>query len=495
MSTSTGVPLTSLPGVRRWLRRVRDDLRAGRSCLWLLPRGQTFGPDCVADVLLAELLHELGDFILLPEGRVRAIATPTPSALAQVSSMHWSGLAPMLDYDDGMSGFGTSSVAVATPAPKRPATPAECLAELLNRLAGELADPAQPPTDWPRPITDRAESSPADGVLARLVGKAAGSAELRPIVIQAWREETPFAAANFLRRLTATAKEAGLSPARRPRALVVATAEDLPPDLPDQLGREEIAVHWWWGAISRLDTATVVAINRPPTSSPAGRQQLLEAVVQATIVELCGPFLDVAATLAANWSGSSGTLDDSLRQAVAETVADDLGPLGRREGAGGPGHRPSNRELASWSSGLVDNWDGNVRCHPAGDLAHRNAVTTRIWLAQHHALLPRLDDAREDFARVVSRRARIPLPQLVQQYGPQHIVESPASAVGDGDAGVTLAAMELGSMWGAHIKRDIILEKDERRRLRILWESRNRLAHRTPLDEARLRDLVAELGG
>lgn len=276
---------------------------------------------------------------------------------------------------------------------------------------------------------------------------------------------------------------------------MVAAVEDMGPELPGQLGREEIAVHWWWGAIGRLDTATVVAVNRPPAHGSAGCQQLLEAVIQATIVELCGPFLDVAAALAEIWDGSSARLVDALNQAVAETVIDDLGPLRRREGAGSPGHRPSHWELELWSSGLVDNWDGHVRCHPACDLAQGHAVTTRVWLAQHQALLPRLDDAREDFAEVVRRRSRIPIPQLTNQYGHQRGSRTPTGMSGEGGADVTLTAMELGSMWGAHVNKDIILNKDERRRLRILWESRNRLAHRTPLDESRLRDLVAELGG
>lgn len=481
------MPLTSLPGVRRWLRRVRDDLRAGRSCLWLLPRAQTFGPDCVADSLLSELLHELGDFILLQEG-ARRPETPTAGA-AELNVAYWSGLAPMLDYDDGMSGFGSSAVAVRVPTVERPATPAESLAELLDRLGGGLA---QPSAEGLPPSTDRAVSSSADEVLARLVGKTGDSPELRPIIIQAWREATPLAAAGLLRRLAATAKEAGLPTAQRPRALVVATTEDLPPELPDQLGREEIAVHWWWGAIGRLDTATVVAVNRPPVHSSVGGRQLLEAVVQATIIELCGPFLDVAAVLAEDWNGSPETLVGSLRRAAGATVVDDRHQLGRREGVGGPGGRPGRQELASWSSGLLDNWDGHVRCHPAGEVAHAQTVTTRVWLAQHHALLPRLDDAREAFTEVVRRRARMPLEQLVHQYGSQHGVEA-RNGRREGDAGATLAAMELGSMWGAHMNGDIILEKNERRRLRILWESRNRLAHRTALDEVRLRDLVTEL--
>ncbi|MBV7700771.1 hypothetical protein [Streptomyces sp. TRM70350] len=48
-------------------------------------------------------------------------------------------------------------------------------------------------------------------------------------------------------------------------------------------------------------------------------------------------------------------------------------------------------------------------------------------------------------------------------------------------------------MWGAHCDGTIALIPAERRRLRILREARNLLAHRVPLDGDRLRHLVEEL--
>ena len=491
MSVSTVVPLNSLPGVRGWLRRLHDDLRAGRSCLWLLPRTQVSGSDCVADALVTELLHEIGEFILLSTSDPNSGDIRAPAETAQPIGSQWSGLAPPLDYDDGMSGFGTSTT-VRCPAPARRFTPAESLAELLERLAGQLASPARPQEAEFGADGDPVERLSTDGVLGQLVGAAEGRPETRPVVIRAWREETPTAATNFLRQLVARVKEAGLPPSRRPRALVVATAEDLPADLPDQFARDDIAVHWWWGAIGRLDTATVVAVNRPPTAGLAGRQQLLEAVVQATIIEICGPFLDVAAVLAGHWNGSPETLLGALQLAIAETVVEEVDLPGQRERAGGPGHRPGQLVLTPWSDGLVENWDGRLHCHPAYDVAHGRTVSTRVWLAQHQALLPGLDDAREQFTDVVRRRARMSLPELAVRYGPQH-VDVPAEAVTDRDNGRVLSAMELGSMWGAHVNGHISLNEAERRRLRILWLSRNRLAHRTPLDETQLNHLVAEL--
>ncbi|MBS2963576.1 hypothetical protein KGA66_10995 [Actinocrinis puniceicyclus] len=327
-------------------------------------------------------------------------------------------------------------------------------------------------------------------MLAWLAGGAGGRTETRPIVIEAWREKTPSATVSFLRQLVATAKEAGLPPLRRPRALIVAAAEDLPADLPDQLARDEIAVHWWWGAVGRLDTATVVAVNRPPTTGMVGRQQLLEAVVQATVTELSGPFLEVAAELA-GWDGNPETLLEALRRAVSKTAEGDAVLPDRGDCPAG-GNRPAQLALLAWSGGLIDSWDGRVRWHPAYDLADPRTISTRVWLAQHHALLPRLDEVREDFTDVVRRRARIPLARLDEKYGPRSFGAPTDPATGSG-TGRTLTAMELGSMWGANLNGHIALNEVERRRLRVLWQSRNRLAHRIPLDAAQLHQLITEL--
>jgi hypothetical protein len=490
--------LTPLPGVRLWLRRLLADLRAGRSCLWLLPRAHTGGPGCPADTLLDELLHELGDFLLLPPADLDRTVTSLPPPSALSPAPRWSGLAPLLDYDDGLSDFGFPARDRAPTEPEVPATapasPAESLAELLERLAKEL--PAAPGQSDPgSDVSDGADSPTAQDttgdVLARLTGGADGHPETRPITVRAWCEPAPTAATHMLRRLVATAKEAGLPPAQRPRALVIATAEDLPTDLPDQLAREDIAVHWWWGAMGRLDTETVVALTRPPVSRTANRHQLIEAVARATVTEVCGPFLEVAAALADRWDGRPETLLDELSHAVVGTSLTDTPPPGRDQTRGSV-HRPDQLLLAAWSTGTVDSWDGRLRHHPRHDLAHEHVVATRIWLAQNHALLPLLDDAREDFTATVRQRTRVPLSQLADRYGPRPVGSSGDPAPGNGTA-YALAALELGAMWGAHLNGDIALTRPERERLRTFWDARNRLAHRTPLDESRLQRLVTEL--
>ena len=311
----------------------------------------------------------------------------------------------------------------------------------------------------------------------------------------------PSAAADLLRRLVATGKEAGLPPARGPRALVVACTEDIPAGLPGQLAREDVAVHWWWGAVGRLDTATVVALSRPPLHSDVDRRHLLEAVTQATVTEICGPFLDVAAALAARWTdGRLETLPDALGEvmAVAELPfpagavpprrAETAGDPGRAEATRNPGRHPDESLLAAWNAGAVESWDGRLRSHPYQDLDHGHVVAARVWLAQNHVLLPLLDDARERFAATVRRRARVPLPRLAEEYGPHRDTDAPAEPPAR-----IIDTLELGAMWAAHCDFAIALTPAERHHLRVLRDTRNLLAHRTPLDGDHLHRLVKEL--
>lgn len=472
---------TGLPGIRVWLGRLLADLDNGHSCLWLLPRRVLDDTGNRADRLLDDVLHELADFVLLPSDKLPASASARSMAPARpAASGRWSGLAPVPDFDDGLPDLLTPRVpAPAEPEPSAPPTPAEALAVLLERLAKELGFTHNP---------DTASSDNTGDVLAQLTGGGAGTVETRPVVVQAWREPVPSAAAHLLRRLVATAKEAGLPPDRRPRALVVASTEDLPTGLADQLAREDVVVHWWWGATSRLDTATVVALARPLLASATERRHLHEAVVQATITEVCGPFLDIAAALASRWhDGLPETLTSTLHGVLADLPGPAIPPQ-RTEGIRHPGRRPDERLLAAWNAGTVDSWDGRLRHHPGYDLTQEQAVAARVWLAQNHVLLPLLDDARDQFTTTIRLRARVPPARLAQDYGPQR---GPATALEPADS--TVSMMELGAMWSAHCDGAIALTRTERRRLRTLREARNLLAHRVPLDGYQLQLLVEEL--
>ncbi|WP_345437037.1 hypothetical protein [Actinoallomurus vinaceus] len=431
------------------------------------------------------MLHELGDFLLLPPAEPDRIPRiPSPRAPQASPTGQWTTAEPTLDYDDGLSDFDSharpSPPATAAPDPSVPMRSAA--AELLERLTKELRDPyweGSPPTEG------------LDDVLARLTEDRPVSPDTRVIVVRAWRETSPTAATDLLRRLTAAVKEAGLPPARRPRMLVVATPSDLPPELPDQISREDTTVHWWWGVLGRLDTATVVSVTRPHSPGPAAHHQLLESVVQATVVEVCGPFLDLATELAARWDGVPETLPDELRHAVsAVTRGHALMAITHR--ARRSALEPDNTLRPGWDLGLLDAWDGQLRCHPGCEPDLAQTVKTRLWLAQNRVLLPLLDDAREEFTEVIRHRSRLPAPQLVERYRSRPVGTSPAFSANGGTA-EALMGMELGAMWGAHLNSHVRLSRTEADRLHVLWDARNRLAHRTALDDRRLKRLVTEL--
>ncbi|MEU6158235.1 hypothetical protein [Streptomyces sp. NPDC047130] len=485
---AAGLPV-SLPGFRLWLGRLVNDLRGGRSCLLLLPSSLLDGPEPVSERLLDELLHELDEFVLLPpaDGDVHtpdaAPATPpVPAPRTAPDATLWSGLAPVLDYDDGLGGLFTSvpsSGAVTRSQPTRAPTEAEALADLLERLAKELHFGQGTVGD----------DDTAGDVLLRLVKGPTGVPETRPVVVRGWREPAPTATGHLLRRVVAVAKEAGLPPGSRPRALVLATTRDLPPGLPGQLAREDVAVHWWWGVTGRLDTATVVALSRPPLDSSLEQNQLYEAVAQATITEICGPFLSVAASLAVRWEdGRPETLPAALREAVADHPVPERSEANASDATRVSGPRPDEALLPAWNLSAVDSWDGRLRRYPDHCLESRHAMESHVWLAQSHVLLPLVDASRERFATVVRANARIPLQRLAEQYGPRRDLDD-----GQVPTSTLIDTMELGAMWGAYRDGAIVLSPQDRRHLRILRAARNHLAHRTPLSGDELRRLIAEL--
>ncbi|MFF8694424.1 hypothetical protein ACF08W_19700 [Streptomyces sp. NPDC015144] len=376
---------------------------------------------------------------------------------------------PILDYDDGLSAFSGARTRNAA-IPQTRAAPApevrrkeRGLHSLADRIVKELGDFASGVDGW---------HGGTEGLLDRLTVSPTDPGAARVIVVRGWQEPTPTAATDLLRRLSATVKAAGLPPGRRPRLLVLATSTGLPVELPEQIAREDVGVHWWWGALGRLDTATVVAMTRPRPSGPAARHQLFEAVAQATVVEVCGPFLDLAARLAVEWDGLPDGLPAHLLRLTTGPEPGRIPVPGPRttEPTAAPLH-PNASLRPEWDQGTLDRWDGRLRRRPDSGTEHEHSVRTRIWLAQNHALLPLLDEAREQFTEVIKVRSRIRRTELVALYGPQ-------------------AEMELGAMWRAHLQGHVRLSQPEADRLRTLRASRNKLAHRTALDNTALEALV-----
>ncbi|GAA1083277.1 hypothetical protein [Kitasatospora arboriphila] len=457
----TAADLLRLPGPRRHLARVAADLASGLGCLWLLPgheveRGR-------ADLYLDRLLADLDDVVEVPgPGGGRAARADGPAERADEEL--WPGVDAFgdvgFDYDDGLGGW----TAPAAPAPAPPlGTPS-----LTERLAGQL------------------------GLVGDPVEELVDGADLRApvVIVRAWREDDPVALSRLMRRLQAAVKNAGLPPARRPRLLVAARPEDLAPDAPEALDPGLCAVHWWWSVWGRLDTATLVAEAEADGRSAHGRhtagKRILAAVRHETVVEVCGPDLPLAARLTGRWNGRTDDLVPALT-ACRPAAGAAPPPAANAAAAYAPSPEPSLRP--AWQAGLLDSWEGQVRCSPVEWLAGadgRDRLDKLVWQAQNRVLLPLIDDAR---ARLVAL-----LPQAAAR-GARHLAATYVDRDGGRGGPADLASMELGDIWTAVRRRDVRFGTAQYNRLSTLRTSRNKLAHRRPLTDRELGDLVDALTG
>ncbi|MEU5690323.1 hypothetical protein [Actinosynnema sp. NPDC020468] len=400
--------IPALPGPRAHLDRITADLDAGFSCLWLVP--DALVASGVAEELLADLAARPDSVRVVPPSVVeveRPPAVPTVDGRALPS---WAVGHPAFEE------------VAWSPAPEPVHVP---VVRLADRVAGMLVG---------GPYDD-----PVDAVAA------SPEARRRVVVVCGWEEDDPAAVGAFLSRMSA---------ARAPRVLVAARTGDVRAGALDPLtGR----THWWWGVTGRLDTAVVVGTGRPG---------LRGAVAREVVVELAGPDLDLAASLARSWDGRVEALEGLL-----DVVSPSVVPVG----GGHTGHPPAAlRE--PWSRGLADLWEGQVRVSPRAVPPGRRAEVVRslVWRAQHRALTPVLDDARAAIEVVFRSRASTAVLAEVAR---------------DPDA-----PLELGPMCWAVAHLGVRIPQHERRLLSRLRDARNALAHLRPVTDDDLDGIEKLLG-
>ncbi|WP_411111150.1 hypothetical protein [Streptomyces sp. c-19] len=518
----TGVPAVrpdDLPGVRAQLRGVTADLAAGRNCLWLVT-------DAMVESGLADELYRGALF-----GSPARVDVPPPtSARARTDdpfagdpfageggeeATEWWADADELPYldlpDDGFDldlGWSLDGRPPRVPAPRQPAGPRHEPHGLLARLGKEL-------------------SVDADEAVATLV---APGRDRHPVVgIRAWAEDDSgtrtsagratgaragtgprgVAVERLFRHLAAAVKAAGLTPGERPRLLVVARLRDLPESLPDELrnGLGDTAVHWWWGVLGRLDTAIAIAplLDHGPDTSGRDRDPLGERIRRAvrseTVVEICGPDLELARRLAGEWDGAQHTLGAALGRCLAAgsgPVPADCPPL-RRVGAL---LRPGAELRQAWARGAVVSWEGRLRPHAGvwhpsdgADAAEvdgagadaRARLTALVSQAQQRVLTPWIDEARQHLAVRALGHLNRPVAAVVADHAdrpPTHPGGSPER---------TFLELQVGELLRAHIGGAVALPQSDARLLRLLVMARNVLSHRSVLYDRTLDDLCAEL--
>ncbi|MFF2658881.1 hypothetical protein ACFVUH_16120 [Kitasatospora sp. NPDC058032] len=492
-----------LPGARRHCARVLADLRAGLSCVWLFPDAEVESER--ADRAVEQVVHGLDHAVEAP-GKGTA---PRPAPVAAVPHARdpwepdggggegeWAAHSSedTLDIDDGFGGWDPFGVFAGTGVQASGGlSPAPVVDEpVLDEpvLDAGLSD------DRDTDVAARlARSLGLDGdLVSELVGGADGGTPV--LVVRAWTEADPYAVSRLVRRFQAAVKEAGLKPSDRPRLLVASRLQDLEEDTVGLLDATVSRPHWWWGVWSHLDTATVVADAMPHPASGHAHSRMTptklirHALRRETVVQTAGPDLGLAVELARAWSGRTGDLASALRECRPTDGAVEPGAQGRGTPAAAYAPLPENGLREAWSAGLVDSWEGQVR-HSLGSGVQGSGgaeLDKLVWQAQNRVLLPLIDDARLGFVELLPRIAVRGVARLVDTYARQ----SPRDTRG---APPDAASLELGELYHAAVQRDITLTDEQFGRLRTLRQARNKLAHRTPVDDARLQELVEALAG
>ncbi|MET9561109.1 hypothetical protein [Streptomyces tauricus] len=453
--------------------------------MWLLPDDMvTTG---YAEELHLTALYQSPERLNLPEPPTDTGARVMPVAFEAVGA-HFDDLPVLDDYDDGFDiGWEPASSRSMTDVLATEPAPSDLVARLAKELSvapGEVTETlVGPSTRWYPVIGIRAWTEPEP---PRRSGEREG--------------ERGQDIARLIRVLGAAVKEAGLPPDARPRLLVTARVQDLPALLPDELELDlaATAVHWWWGVIGRLDTATVISArsDHGARSSRRGgevlRSRILRAVREEVVSEVCGPNLGLAVSLARKWDGSDRTLDACLRACLVDGLvpANATGAAGH--GVSGTEHRPGARLRTAWARGTVQSWEGRSRSHPAswyvdGRTARPDALAVLVSQAQQRVLLPWIEEARRRLAIVALPCATSPVIDLVSRYierPPTDFRTHPRRA---------FEGIEVGPMLKAHRDGQLRLPTDEARLLEVLVTVRNVLSHRGVLYDATLNMLCTEL--
>lgn len=163
-------------------------------------------------------------------------------------------------------------------------------------------------------------------------------------------------------------------------AVVSGTAVSNVVDMP------RLAVRWWWGRLSRLDTRLLMR------EALAGKK--VHETLLAAIAEVAAFDLGLALALLSGWDGDLTSLVPHLFRRADGCPELLAAPRPVRLLST---ERPPAAVLDSWAAGGCDRWDGEtIAWHPAAAAKQDPTQLQRaMWRAQAATVLPLLEEQRE----------------------------------------------------------------------------------------------------
>jgi hypothetical protein len=447
--------LVSLPGAQHRISAIVADLKAGRTCVVLLPDVLVDGDE--ADDIVYEIAARV-DTLRVPLPDVNETeGPPRPRVAAPTRS---TGPRPSWAVNR-FGALGSGSFVTATAGQYRRPT-----ATLAERMATLLKDPP-------------AGSDPLADVVAaeELRGKV--------LTVRAWEERDPEAVGSLAIRFAAMTKDSRVPPEERVRLLVLTTDRNIPEAALERLDPVTSRVHWWWGVLGRLDTTVVVATAEAAAGrgDPVGLRETLvtDYLFRDLVTEIAGPDLALATFLTYFWDRTMSALPGLVAEYASSDRFDIPVPATPRHG------RPTRPPVAlrdAWNHGLTDLWDGEIRVSPPA--ADPSTVVERLdqhlWRGQNRALTPVIDQLRAAMEyRVRSTVGTAGLDTLL---------------AGDGDNDrpavhrVSRPVLEIGRMAVAVKTGELRVTESERKLIYCLRDVRNSLAHLVALDDSTLSRLA-----
>jgi hypothetical protein len=217
--------------------------------------------------------------------------------------------------------------------------------------------------------------------------------------------------------------------------------------------------HWWWGQLSKLDTAIWVAEHS------YGMQA--DPCQMGAIIELAGFDLELADELLARWRGDLDCIGEILEHFAKERGLElpgvpEVHALATSASGSRRQNSPPSELRSAWDGKLVEQWGGGIVVHSAVFDQYSPELTRRVWTAQVRELFPVLEIERQRLASWLSTHAA-----LLQPYSEPDDVE----------------VFELGPLAKVLGNSPNVPCSTTRRGLsRWLADSRNRLAHLRVLD-------------